>query len=458
MLGRPVAEVDALAYRRAEGRGCWSVALDALAELRARYDVVVCEGAGSPAEINLRAERHRQHGPGPRRATCRSSWSATSTAAGSSPRCTARWRCWTPADQALVAGFVVNKFRGDAAAARTRAWTCCAALTGRPSSACCPGSDGLWLDVEDSLGARPRPRGPALPPYGDATCCGWRSSGCRGYRNFTDVDALAAEPGVLVRFADRARASWPTPTWWCCPAPGRPSPTWPGCGPPGLADAVAARAAAGRPVLGICGGYQMLGRARSTTTSSRGAGMVDGLGLLPAASGSARRRCWAARAAPRCGAAGRGVRDPPRAWSPSTVRRSRSSTAARVGRCGARRWHGALENDEFRRAFLAEVARVGRPGLRPRAGHRLRRRAGGAAGRAGRPGDRARWTPMPLLRLIEDGPPRRPAGAARAGSARAEQRAHVVGPGGRPSVVGGHVGGADGAAGPVPYAHGEDGR
>src|SRR5690242_7831296 len=54
VLGRPVAEVDATGYA-AHKDHLREVVLDSLAELRGRYDVVICEGAGSPAEINLRA-------------------------------------------------------------------------------------------------------------------------------------------------------------------------------------------------------------------------------------------------------------------------------------------------------------------------------------------------------------------------------------------------------------------
>ena len=68
----------------------------------AEYDVVICEGAGSPAEINLRDTDIANMGLA-RAAGCRSSSSATSTGAACSPRCTARWPCsarptrrWSP--------------------------------------------------------------------------------------------------------------------------------------------------------------------------------------------------------------------------------------------------------------------------------------------------------------------------------------------------------------------------
>ncbi len=97
--------------------------------------------------------------------------------------------------------------------------------------------------------------------------------------NFTDVDALAAEPGVLVRFAvspaDLADADLVV-------LPGSRATVadlaW--LRDRGLAAAVAGRARAGRPVLGICGGYQMLAGQIDDPVES-GRGTVDGLGLLP---------------------------------------------------------------------------------------------------------------------------------------------------------------------------------
>ena len=98
--------------------------------------------------------------------------------------------------------------------------------------------------------------------------------------NFTDTDPLAAEPGVVVRFVTSpaeitdadlvilpgSRATVADLAW---------------LRDRGLADAVAARAARGGPVLGICGGYQMLAAEIRDDVES-GAGLVPGLGLLPA--------------------------------------------------------------------------------------------------------------------------------------------------------------------------------
>ena len=90
--GRPVADVDALEYRAHRDR-LREVALESYHELRGRYDVVICEGAGSPTEINLRRGDIANMGA-PRDCPCW--WSATSTGAVSSPPSTARSPCWSP--------------------------------------------------------------------------------------------------------------------------------------------------------------------------------------------------------------------------------------------------------------------------------------------------------------------------------------------------------------------------
>src|SRR3712207_1866911 len=174
-------------------------ALACLAELRSRFDVVVCEGAGSPTEINLRADDIANMG--------------LATAAdlpvvvvgdidrgGVFAALYGTVALMPPADQRLVAGFLVNKFRGDVRllepglAELTR-------LTGRPTLGVLPWLGGLELDVEDSLGV-PTGVSSGGPPRGDDVL---RVSVARLPRlsNVTDLDALAAEPGVLVRYATR---------------------------------------------------------------------------------------------------------------------------------------------------------------------------------------------------------------------------------------------------------------
>ena len=173
--------------------------------------------------------------------------------------------------------------------------------------------------------------------------------------NFTDVDALSAEPGVLVRFAvtpaDLADADLVV-------LPGSRATVadlaW--LRDRGLADAVTERARAGRPVLGICGGYQMLaGQIDDPVESRRGHGRRAraAAGARPVRGGedpaAARRAARWARRWPGTRSTTASPRSPTRAAEPFL-------DGCRRGAVWGTSWHGALENDEFRRAFLAEVA------------------------------------------------------------------------------------------------------
>ena len=157
----------------------------------------------------------------------------------------------SPADQALIAGFVVNKFRGDpdllAPGLRDLE-----RVTGRQVYGTLHWRSDIWLDSEYALdlhGRRSRRTGAR------------RVAVVRLPRisNFTDVDALSLEPDLDVVFASRpgdlADADLVV-------LPGTRSTiadlAW--LRSRGLDRAVVTHAAAGKPVLGICGGFQMLGR------------------------------------------------------------------------------------------------------------------------------------------------------------------------------------------------------
>jgi adenosylcobyric acid synthase len=133
----------------------------------------------------------------------------------------------------------------------------------------------------------------------------------------------------------------------------------------GLAGAITGRAARGEPVLGICGGYQMLGQEIQDDVES-GQGQVAGLGLLPV------RTVFGGQK--RLGRpAGRAYGEPVTGYEihHGVAEVLAGSTAAafldgcRVGAVWGTTWHGTLENDGFRRAFLAEVAAVTGRDFRP---------------------------------------------------------------------------------------------
>ena len=132
----------------------------------------------------------------------------------------------------------------------------------------------------------------------------------------------------------------------------------------GLDVALARRAAAGLPVLGICGGYQMLGGSISDDVESA-AGEVAGLGLLPVSTRFAAAKVLARPVGRRRRRRVRRlrVRDPPRPASAVSGGAPLFAAAGgfegcRVGAVWGTVWHGVLENDDWRRAFLSEVAEL----------------------------------------------------------------------------------------------------
>jgi adenosylcobyric acid synthase len=349
VLGSPVGEVDAVEYREHAPR-LLQVATDSLAQLRREYDVVICEGAGSPAEINLRQTDIANMGLA-RAADLPVIVAGDIDRGGVFAALHGTLALLEPADQALVAGFVINKFRG-ARELLEPGIRMLRELAGRPTFGILPWVGGLWLDVEDSLALDAGRPAAAGPPLGADVL---RVAVVRLPRisNFTDIDALAAEPGVLVRFASGpaeladadlvvlpgSRATVADLAW---------------LRDRGIAETITARAAKGLPVLGICGGYQMLGREISDDVES-GAGRVAGLGLLPS-----RVRFGVKKQLGRPSGSAYGAHVAGYEIHHGVVTSEPGAEpfldGCRSGAVWGTTWHGTLENDAFRRAFLAEVA------------------------------------------------------------------------------------------------------
>lgn len=345
VMGRPGGEVsssDFLEGRRHLARAAHA----AFDDLAARFDVVVAEGAGSPAEINLRSSDYVNMGLA-RHADMPVVVVGDIDRGGVFAAMHGTVALLEPADQALVAGFVVNKFRGDPSllAPGTRQLE---ALTGRRVFGVLPWDPTLWLDSEDALDLEGR-----------------RTDGDRALRvavvrmprisNFTDVDALGLEPGVDVVFVSQPRD-----------LAGADLVVLPGTRATiedlawlrsrGLDRAVRDHAAAGRHVLGICGGFQMLGRRvlDPEGVESGEPAEVDGLGLLDVVTRFDREKVLRLPRGTALGAAASG-------YEIHHGRIERGGDEELLG--GARRgtvmgtmWHGSLESDGFRRAVLALVA------------------------------------------------------------------------------------------------------
>ncbi|MEZ0357604.1 cobyric acid synthase [Mycobacterium sp. SA01] len=356
--GRPVGTVGAADYIHHRDRLAGVVA-DELASLRAEFDVVLCEGAGSPAEINLRATDLANMGLA-RAADLPVVIVGDIDRGGLLAHLFGTVAVLSPEDQALIAGFIVNKFRGDPALLAP-GLDQLAELTGRPTYGIVPYSDGLWLDAEDSVSVvAGHVVGIPAPPRGEQRL---RVAAIRLPRisNSTDVEALACEPGVLVRWvsepAELADAD-------VVVIPGSKATVadlgW--LRERGLADAITAHAHSGRPVLGICGGFQMLARRIGDTVETR-AGDVEGLGLLDAEIDFAAEKVLRHWESPLSGYEihhGRVSRCGEDGWFDADGAVQGYLRGAVFGT----HWHGLLDNDEFRRGWLTTVATAaGRTGF-----------------------------------------------------------------------------------------------
>lgn len=274
VMGKPYVDVNARSYQALKDE-LRPIVSEALAQLQARYDVVVCEGAGSPAEINLRAADLVNMG-------------LATTAGlpvvlvgdidrgGVFASLLGTVAALSPADQSHVAGYVINKFRGDLSVLAP-GLDMIRDLTGRPVLGVLPYLENLFLDAEDSLAIeRPRPERPGDRADGTLDVAVVR---LRWMSNFTDLDALAREPGVRVRFT-RSPVDIERADLVVVPGTKATVEDLSRLRASGLDEALIERDRRGDPILGICGGYQLLGDSIIDDVES-GRGEVRGLGILP---------------------------------------------------------------------------------------------------------------------------------------------------------------------------------
>ncbi|XAN09125.1 cobyric acid synthase [Ammonicoccus fulvus] len=351
LRGQPGGTLEAGEYATGR-RALAEAAFAAYEELAADVDVIISEGAGSPAEINLREGDYVNFGLAER-------FDLPVIVVGDIDRggilasLFGTWAIVNDSDRARLKGYLINKFRGDVGvlepglAELTR-------RTGLRSLGVLPWLDDVWLDGEDAL---------RVDRWVDDSR--WLRSDEGASRNHltvavvrlprvsnaTDVDALAAEPGVEVTVTTSPMA---VATADLVILPGSRSAVsdlrW--LRERGLADAITARAAVGKPVLGICGGYQMLCREITDDLES-GAGRVVGLGLLD---GRVEFHADKTLGLPTGSWRGHDVSGYEIHHGSVTADGEPFLDGVRHGSVWGTLWHGALENDDFRRAWLTEVA------------------------------------------------------------------------------------------------------
>jgi adenosylcobyric acid synthase len=265
--GKVQADMNARDYHQYKTIAMQAV-LESHRRLAAQYEVVMVEGAGSPAEINLR-DRDIANMGFAEAVDCPVILVADIDRGGVFAHIVGTLACLSESERRRIVGFVINRFRGDIGLLEPGLdWL--QQQTGKPVLAVLPYLHGLFLDAEDAIQSAQASRGgfrvvvPVLP----------RTS------NHTDFDALRAHPEVDLQFV---RAGQAIPAADLIILPGskntRADLAW--LLEQGWKEALAKHLRYGGKLIGICGGFQMLGRTVTDPHGIEGApGISQGLGLL----------------------------------------------------------------------------------------------------------------------------------------------------------------------------------
>lgn len=280
VLGEESGVADAVSYGE-RARGLRTVVLEALQSLRGEHGVVLLEGAGGAAEINL-LERDLVNLPLAAAAGLPAVLVVDIERGGAFASAYGTWALLPERLRSCLRGFVINSFRGEVSLL-TDGLRDLEARTGVPVLGVLPHlGDQVMLGQEDSLGLETHVFGPrAGRPQGSGRPVRVAVVRLPHLANPSDLDPLVLEPSVSLGAAtspgDLAEAD-------LIILPGSRATVadldW--LRAQGLDQALRERAAApqGPAILGICGGYQMLGEVIVDELES-GRGRVPGLGLLP---------------------------------------------------------------------------------------------------------------------------------------------------------------------------------
>lgn len=286
VLGRPVGRMRVGEYLRYKPEA-WKAVRRAYRSLAAGMDVMVLEGAGSPAEINLKAHdivnmRMARH------AGAKVLLVADIDRGGAFAALAGTMSLLGRADRARVSGYILNKFRGDPALLDP-ALVAVARRTRKPFFGVVPMIPDLQLPEEDSVsfksGLTPGLHAGSAPEARASEMLDIAVVDLPHISNATDLDALRAEPGVRVRVIRRPD-EWGEPQAVILPGSRNSIADLRFMQATGLACAVRRFAEkcqdSGQGALvGICGGLQILGQRLGDPLGLEEGGEESGLGLLP---------------------------------------------------------------------------------------------------------------------------------------------------------------------------------
>lgn len=378
--GRPMHSLEATDYyeRRSQLWGHVTAALD---RLREQHELVVIEGAGSPAELNL-ADVELVNMSVAR--YCRAPVLLVGDIERGGVFAQLLGTLWLlpPEDRALVRGLIVNKFRGDLRLF-DRGVEILQERGDVPVLGVLPWIDALQLPEEDAVALLNGDTGAAATTHAGTPTVDIVVIHLPHVSNFDDFDPLASEPSVRLRYV-RATETLGNPDVIVLPGTKNTLGDWDWLRSTGLAAAIGQLARSGTSVVGICGGYQILGRRMHDPSGQEADDRsADGLGLLDIETTffeekqtrQVRAEIVDDAIAPGClgiWVTGyeihHGTTRSDSAWLDREIDDSRSDEASDGARSdNGRVWgcymHGLFHNDDFRVAWLRSVGVIERPSI-----------------------------------------------------------------------------------------------
>ena len=272
IMGKPVGNMSAREYHRGYSLKAFDAVKEALGRLDKEYDTIVIEGAGSPAEINLKANdivnmRVAKYLQAPVLLI------ADIDRGGALASLVGTLELLDEEERALVKGLVINKFRGDVTLL-TPAIDFLEEKTGKPVLGVVPHIDQMGIDDEDSVSLEEKQ---SAPTEGDIRIAVIQTP---KISNFTDFDALAHEKDVALYYV-KSLEDLGEPDVIMLPGSKNTTEDMLYLRKSGLGEKILAHAKAGKAVIGICGGYQMLGDViRDPQHTESQNDEAAGLGLL----------------------------------------------------------------------------------------------------------------------------------------------------------------------------------
>ncbi len=377
LMGKPFKALAATDYYSRKDE-LWGHVTASLDSLRRRYQVVVIEGAGSPAEVNL---KDRDIVNMRVALYCQASvlLVADIDRGGVFASIVGTLELLEPEERALVKGFVINKFRGDVSLLKPGLdWL--EKRTGIPVAGVVPFFHDIHVAEEDSVSLEKRRFRKSREDY----VVDIAVIGLPHISNFDDFDPLERESGVRLRYVEPGD-SLGQPDLVVIPGTKATMADLAYLKRSGLADAILDLAERGAPVIGVCGGYQMMGlEVRDPDRVESDVAEVGGMGLLPVVTtfqrdksthqvkgrvGQGEGLLREAAGAPLSGYEihmGRTIpADPDASTDGPFVIEERSRAAshdcdgcsAGGGNLLGTYIHGLFHNEQFRRALLSELAR-----------------------------------------------------------------------------------------------------